>query len=183
MMLKCQVVFLLSSLLVGSSHDGGSLSGADYLNGPIPFQARIDSLITALGHPTSVVHSVGFCGKGPKMIGDSIVGEEMFCDSLRVYTFDSLTICTDDQGAIEYYSFTVSRFVTARGIQIGDRKEKILQTYGAPTWYDSAYVYSDRKPPEDDEIQYAVKESNMGIAFYLSRGVVYRIFIGRGRAC
>jgi hypothetical protein len=117
------------------------------------------------------------------MIGDSIVSEEMFCDSLRVYTYDSLTICTDDQGAIEYYSFTTSRFVTARGIKIGDRKEKILQTYGAPTWYDSAYVYSDRHALEDDQIQYAVKESNIGIAFYVSKGVLYRIFIGRGSAC
>jgi hypothetical protein len=117
------------------------------------------------------------------MIGDSIVSEEMFCDSLRVYTYDSLTICTDDQGAIEYYSFTTSRFVTSRGIKIGDRKEKILQTYGAPTWYDSAYVYSDRHALEDDQIQYAVKESNIGIAFYVSKGVLYRIFIGRGSAC
>lgn len=182
-MFRWQVALLASLLLGASSPKGGSLTGADYLNGPIPFQARIESLITALGHPTSVLHTVDFCGKGPKMVGDSIVGEEMFCDSLRIYTYDSLTICSDDQWAIEYYYFTTSRFVTARGIKIGDRKEKILQTYGTPTWYDSAYVYSDRKPPEDDEIQYAVKESNMGIAFYLTRGVVYRIFIGRGSAC
>jgi hypothetical protein len=152
MMFKCQVVFLVSLLLGASTHKGGSLTTADYLNGPIPILSRIDSLITALGQPTSVLHTVGFCGKGPKIVGDSIVGEEIFCDSLRIYTYDSLTVCTDDQGAIEYYLFTTSRFVTARGIKIGDRKEKILETYGSPTWYDSAYVYSDRQAPEDDQI-------------------------------
>ena len=127
MMFKCQVALLVSLLLSASSHEGGSLSKADYLTGPIPFRARLDSLFVALGRPISVVHDVGFCGKGSKTVGDSIEEDVIICDSLRIYSYDSLTICTDDQGAIEYYFFTTSRLVTARGIKIGDRIERILQ--------------------------------------------------------
>jgi hypothetical protein len=136
------------------------------------------------GKPKHIERTVGFCGKGPKIINNEIVpGDSMYCDSLVIYTLDSLTICTNNFGNIEYYFFSISAFKTKRGIHIGSSKEEVLKVYGTPSKFDQTYVFLDRLADEDDQLQYAASEGANGIVFFFSSGKVKRIFIGRGSAC
>ena len=181
---KQKFLVLIPLLAMPWHAQNGTLSEKDYLLGPIPFNARTDSLISILGPANSIEHTVGFCGKGPIMIGDSVVpGDTVYCDSLRVYRYDSLTICTDNHGAMEYYFFTRHGLLTKRGIGIGDLKTKVLRAYGKPDWMDSARVYDERLETEDDHLQYGNGETYYGIAFFMFNGKVCRIFIGRGEGC
>src|SRR5213079_1199994 len=100
---------------------------------PIPFNTRTDSLLTRFGKPKTIEHSVDFCGKGPIMRGTQVMeGDTIYCDSVIIYRYDSLTISVDMQGHMEYYTFTMTALITMRGIQVGDTKEKIEQHYGTP---------------------------------------------------
>ena len=178
-------LILIATIFTFSGGDeNGSLSVNDVKNGPISFRANIDSITTIFGIPKTIERTVGFCGKGPIFINGKIApGDSVYCDSLIIYTYDSLTICFDINGNMEYYFFTTSRFATVRGVRTGDPQEKIIELYGQPTWGDSLRSYSDWLPSEDDEIRYQVSKGVQGIAFYLHKGKVRRIFIGRGSAC
>jgi hypothetical protein len=167
----------------------GSLSIQDCTIGRLSFNLIVDSAIVSFGKPSSVERSVGYCGKGPKMRGgQQVEGDSIYCDSIVTYSFDSLTICTNLKGYLEYYVFTKSDMVTKRGIRIGDTKEKILKAYGIPKWMDSVYVFSEPLPNKNDSIryndsiQYVVADDYNGIEFLLSDGRVTRIYVGRGSA-
>jgi hypothetical protein len=160
-----------------------SLTGKD-VAGPLPETTQVDSLFVVYGTPRNVERTVGFCGKGPRIIDNVVLeGDSIYCDSLLIYTLDSLTVCTDNLRRIQYYTFTTTKLKTTRGIAVGQSKEKVLATYGKPTEADNIYVFADLIAGEDDSLQYLCENSPLGIQFFFSHGIVTRIFVGRGAAC
>ena len=174
---------ILLPFLIFSVQIEATLTARD-IAGPFPETTSVDSIFRAFGEPKHIELTIGFCGKGPRIIDNEVVeGDSIYCDSLRIYTLDSLTVCTDNLGRLQYYSFTTTRLRTTRGIGIGQTKEEVLRVYGKPSWMDSAYVFDEPMSGEDDALQYVCIDSPIGIEFFFSHGMLRRIFLGRGSAC
>jgi hypothetical protein len=178
------IIIIILSVRILSVQDNrkASLTEKD-IAGPLPESMRVDSLFSTFGQPKHIERTVGFCGKGPRIINNEVVeGDSIYCDSLLIYTLDSLTVCMDNLGRLEYYSFTTAILKTTRGI-IGQSKEEVLQVYGKPSWMDRAYVFDEPMNGEDDTLQYVCVDSPIDIEFFFSQGRITRIFLGRGSAC
>ncbi len=168
----------------GASYSQGSLKPEDYLNAPISFTAKMDSVLSLFGPVRSMTEDEAFGGKGPIMRGDSVLpGDTVYTTHLRVFKCDSITLAFNDGNTIEYYVFTTTRLVTARGIRVGDSKEQLFKRYPHPTDDDQMRSYDDLAPGEDELIEYGNSDDVNGIAFFFSKGRIRRIYIGRGAGC
>jgi len=154
-----------------------NLKESDYTVGPLSIGSYVSNALRVLPKPISVT------GEDEPSTGGtySINGKDTLLppDRYFVYEFDSLTIETRSDGSIKRFSYSTKKYVTARGIRIGDSKQKVQELYGKPSEDDWLNPQIGQENT-DDCLPYFEGNSTIGISFYIKNGIVVCISVGQG---
>jgi len=167
-------LFLSLSLLTISTYAQPDLSEVDFKIGHIAIDSSLNLALPELGK---------------LIVKDSIEDEEV--QGFNVYYFDGVTIWVEKKGnTISSFDISSSRYVTHRGLQIGDPVSKLERLYGEAISekelnrihdnYDTGFrnfteikIYEYRK--SDNDVFYAI--------FYIKDSKVVKMYMYRGLGC